>query len=160
MNELNTIINMAIALSKSWGKEISHLDIKFDSERDDYGANLSLDEITCYRIHGDGSVDALREPVPEKPPFIKELEETPAKPPAEEKPSASAALEGMKIAIDKLEVPKKPKGSTAHKRLDVGKIMALYNAGWNLPKIADEMGVATTTIHYHIKKLRQEGKVK
>jgi hypothetical protein len=37
--------------------------------------------------------------------------------------------------------------------LDVGKVRALVNAKWSVPKIADEMDVSPATIYYHLKKM-------
>lgn len=36
------------------------------------------------------------------------------------------------------------------KELDMGKITALRDAGWSIPKIADEMGVSAPTIRKHL----------
>lgn len=51
--------------------------------------------------------------------------------------------------------PKKPKakpgGRMRKKKLDLGKIAALRNAGWSLEKIADELGCCTQTTANHIK---------
>ena len=64
----------------------------------------------------------------------KEAEEAPEQDPEEEKPF----------------VPKKP--HPTKKKLDIGKIRALKNAGWSLKKIAEEMGVASPqTIANHLK---------
>lgn len=38
------------------------------------------------------------------------------------------------------------------KPFDTGKMIALLRAGWNVPKIADEMGVSEPTIYNHMKK--------
>ena len=49
--------------------------------------------------------------------------------------------------------------STQKKGIDTGKVIALYKAGWSHDKIADEMGISKTTVHYHINKYykKQEG---
>ena len=50
--------------------------------------------------------------------------------------------------------PKKDAASkkqTTKKELDMGKVKALRKAGWTLEKIADEMGVSTSTIANKLK---------
>lgn len=39
------------------------------------------------------------------------------------------------------------------KELDVGKVKALHDAGWSLPKIADEMGVSVPTIRTRLREM-------
>lgn len=41
------------------------------------------------------------------------------------------------------------------KLLDMGKVVALRNAGWSMKKIADEMGVSEGTIWNNLKKLEE-----
>ena len=36
------------------------------------------------------------------------------------------------------------------KTVDVGKLIALYNAGWSVAKIADELGVSTRTVYNYL----------
>ena len=105
---------------------------------------------------------------------------------AESEETASEAMEGMKKAVEELKVPHKPKEEPAKeepegqqspedleeekpeeapeagrkKGIDKGKIAALHNAGWNIAKIADEMRVSYATIQYHLKKLKEQGKIK
>lgn len=47
----------------------------------------------------------------------------------------------------------KPEKKSRGKKLDDGKIMALYRAGWNIAKIADEMKVSSPTIRSRIKQM-------
>ena len=73
--------------------------------------------------------------------------------------------EALKVAlialIDGLDTPKpkaepkpkaKPKATPKRKKFDTGKLKALLDGGWSIPKIADEMGVDASTIYYHMKK--------
>ena len=69
------------------------------------------------------------EPAPPEP--APELEEDPEEPPAKKPKSVPGAR------ID----------------LDMGKVMALKNAGWNIAKIADEMGVSKSKIYNELKSL-------
>ena len=43
------------------------------------------------------------------------------------------------------------------KALDVGKLVALHNAGWPVAKIADELRVTERTVYAHLQKMREEG---
>ena len=54
---------------------------------------------------------------------------------------------------DSLPAGKKPK-----KAVDVGKLIALHNAGWPAAKIADELRVTERTVYAHLQKMREEGK--
>jgi len=54
----------------------------------------------------------------------------------------------------KAEKNKKEQKSSGRKPFDVGKMNALLQAGWSVPKIADEMGVSAPTVR---KYMRQEG---
>lgn len=36
------------------------------------------------------------------------------------------------------------------KALDVGKLVALHNAGWPVAKIADELGISTRTVYNYL----------
>lgn len=54
----------------------------------------------------------------------------------------------------KAEKNKKEPKSRGRNPFDVGKMNALLQAGWTIPKIADEMGVSAPTIR---KYMRQEG---
>lgn len=51
----------------------------------------------------------------------------------------------------------KKQDSKVNKPLDVGKVMALYNAGWNIRSIAEEMGRSYSTIRNCIDKHRADG---
>lgn len=44
-----------------------------------------------------------------------------------------------------------PKGNSAKKNIDKGKVMALYKADWTMTKIADEMGCSVSNISRIIK---------
>ena len=50
----------------------------------------------------------------------------------------------------------KPKAS-AKKKIDTGKLQALYEAGWPVPKIADELGCSDKAVYYHLNKLDVKG---
>lgn len=52
---------------------------------------------------------------------------------------------------------KKTEPKKKRKPFDTGKMRVLLEGGWDVPKIADEMGVTTQTIYAHMKK---EGLVK
>lgn len=43
-----------------------------------------------------------------------------------------------------------PPGKKAKKTVDVGKLIALHNAGWSVAKIADELGVSTRTVYNYL----------
>ena len=49
-----------------------------------------------------------------------------------------------------------PKKST----FDVGKLSALWKAGWSIPKIADEMGVSEPTVRKYLKQIGAKETVK
>lgn len=46
------------------------------------------------------------------------------------------------------------------KKIDVGKLKALRNAGWSMKNIAVEFGVAESTIYNYLKKLEEDETVK
>lgn len=55
-------------------------------------------------------------------------------------------------AVQNQKVPKsKELPNSSRKPIDRGKILALYNAGWSGPKIADEMKCSTGTVYNVIK---------
>lgn len=57
------------------------------------------------------------------------------------------------------EEPKaEPKAETkrGRKPFDMGKLKALLDGGWSVPKIADEMGVSDQTIYNKMKKLEAD----
>lgn len=43
-----------------------------------------------------------------------------------------------------------PTGKKAKKTVDVGKLIALHNAGWSVAKIADELGVSTRAVYNYL----------
>lgn len=43
-----------------------------------------------------------------------------------------------------------PTGKKARKTVDVGKLIALHNAGWSVAKIADELGVSTRAVYNYL----------
>ena len=46
--------------------------------------------------------------------------------------------------------PDSPPGKKAKKTVDVGKLIALHNAGWSVAKIADELGISTRTVYNYL----------
>ena len=52
-----------------------------------------------------------------------------------------------------LEKPKKQGGPKKEVPTDVGKIGALYKAGWSMAKIADEMNLTDASVLYHLRKM-------
>lgn len=53
-----------------------------------------------------------------------------------------------------------PKEEAKRKTVDLGKVFALYNAGWSQKKISEEIGFSPVTVNKAIKRLREEGKIK
>lgn len=51
----------------------------------------------------------------------------------------------------KEDKPKTVKTTKKRKTVDVGKIHALRNAGWSITEIADEMGLALSTVSRRLK---------
>ena len=178
MKSINTIVNIATALSKSYGADISELNIKYN-EYDITQADLHLEGYCEYafKITGDGEVTILLE---EKttPDFIEELdikedfeakrkqaidkilkkdEEARLKISEElSTQTAAEAMASMKAAVDNLDIPKKPKKRSK----DTGeKILKLYNQGWTKVKMAEELGIGLSTVNYHIQSLRDKGKI-
>lgn len=86
------------------------------------------------------------------------LKEEAGKETTEPEETASEAMEGMKAAVDSLQVPKKPKTEKRPKDRHE-KILKLYNQGYTKAKMAEELGIGISTINYHIQKLRDEGKI-
>lgn len=188
MNELMTIINLAIALSKSYRVDITRLDIRYDEEEDKTQAYLHLDghDNPDYKISEDGAVEVVKEkaqPAEESglfnpPTFSKDErqqaidmicrkeEEARRKLLAEMPPKTVAeALGSMKASINDLKVPTKPKALTVvpegRKRPKdrQEKILKMYKEGWTKVKMAEELGVGLSTINYHIQALRKKGKI-
>ena len=56
------------------------------------------------------------------------------------------------------EEPEKQDNQGKRTKLDIGKVMALKNAGWSAAKIADEMGTTAqniySAVHYHKKRMQ------
>lgn len=46
--------------------------------------------------------------------------------------------------------PPPPTGKKPKKTVDVGKLIALHNAGWPVAKIADELGVSVRTVYKYL----------
>lgn len=55
----------------------------------------------------------------------------------------------------KKEEPKKEETKKGRKPFDMGKLKALVDGGWAVPKIADEMGVSEQTIRNRMKQLEE-----
>lgn len=72
---------------------------------------------------------------------------------SEKKPVNFPPAEEMKKAVKK-KVHKK----ACSNRVDGGKIIALYKAGWKVAKIADEMRCNPQTVYNHINKWKEEQK--
>lgn len=56
----------------------------------------------------------------------------------------------------KKEEPKKEETKKGRKPFDMGKLKALVDGGWAVPKIADEMGVSEQTIRNRMKQLEEQ----
>ena len=54
------------------------------------------------------------------------------------------------------EEPKKEEAKKGRKPFDMGKLKALIDGGWAVPKIADEMGVSEQTIRNRMKQLEEQ----
>lgn len=52
--------------------------------------------------------------------------------------------------------PVKAEKAVVKREIDDGKIRALKNAGWSVPKIADEMKCSEVTIYSHLKKMSEK----
>jgi AraC-like DNA-binding protein len=63
----------------------------------------------------------------------------------------AAIREGFKLLKEQAA---KADAAKSSKKIDCGEIMALYNAGWSVPKIADEMGISKS---YTYKIIKEEG---
>lgn len=77
-------------------------------------------------------------------------------PDAETNEAIKLAMIALVDGLDEAE-PAKPKAKPGPKKgtkrkFDTGKLKALLDGGWSIPKIADEMGVDSSTIYYHMKK--------
>lgn len=81
------------------------------------------------------------------PPAAKDREEIPAvllRTAPQEAPQEAAPAEDKK------------KGGRKKIKLDLGKVGALYRAGWTIAKIADEMGVGSSTIQRALAQIQEE----
>ena len=56
----------------------------------------------------------------------------------------------------KKEEPKKEEAKKGRKPFDMGKLKALVDGGWAVPKIADEMGVSEQTIRNRMKQMEEQ----
>lgn len=70
------------------------------------------------------------------------------------------AVETKDAPADPEESPKqaegKKKGGRPKQKLDLGKVGALYKAGWTIAKIADEMSVGSSTIQRALAQIQEE----
>ena len=48
---------------------------------------------------------------------------------------------------------------TGRGKVDVGKVIALYKAGWSMSQIADEIGCTNSVITYHVNKAIEAGEL-
>lgn len=63
-------------------------------------------------------------------------------------------------ALANAPTPEDPKPKkTAPKKIDHGKIIALYKAGWSVAKIADEMRCSDQTVRNHITQAQAGGEI-
>jgi len=74
-----------------------------------------------------------------------------------EPPTAEDGGEAPQKGGEPSEAEKPKKSPPKQKGLDRGKIKALHDAGWPASKIADEMGVSTKAIYYHLRQILYEG---
>ena len=156
MNELKVITTLSEALSKAYAADIIRLDIQFNNKKDCFIGHLILGE--AHTLEGLGEFSICEDGTVTRIESLKEfLIRTPEIHP-EPEGTASEAMEGMKAAVDSLEVPKKPKTEKRPKDRHE-KILKLYNQGCTKAKIAEELGIGLSTINYHIQKLRDEGKI-
>ena len=61
---------------------------------------------------------------------------------------------------DKTEPKQAKKPGPKKSTFDVGKLSALWKAGWSIPKIADEMGVSEPTVRKYLKQIGAKETVK
>ena len=71
--------------------------------------------------------------------------------------TAAQVLRITKTIVEepKVEEPKKEEAKKGRKPFDMGKLKALVDGGWAVPKIADEMGVSEQTIRNRMKQLEE-----
>ena len=84
-------------------------------------------------------------------------EPTPSAPEPEDSTPVPSALTHQDYGIP-VDDEEDDRGKPIRKNIDKGKVKALRRAGWSINKIADEMGVSTATISYHLKKMESEAK--
>ena len=68
-----------------------------------------------------------------------------------DEPEQTEPVEEKKEPVQKAPA-KKPKNAAPKKELDWGKAKACFDAGWDLAKIADEIGCTVAGVKYHFKK--------
>ena len=76
---------------------------------------------------------------------------------AEEKPAEVAEPKAVeeKAVMETKEKPEPPKPeATNKKQIDVGRIKALYKAGWTGKRIAEDMHIAESTVCGYLKKIK------
>lgn len=109
---------------------------------------LSVADLMGALTHGgtlyvdDGEPDEAAEPEPYPDEMIDEPEEP------EELPKGE-----VMDAVDSLDRMVNGEKKAKRSKLDEGKMLALYRAGWSAAKIADEMGCSDQTIYNRIKKI-------
>ena len=59
------------------------------------------------------------------------------------------------VCLMLLPEEKKPEQKKGRKAFDMGKLKALLDGGWSVPKIADEMKVSDQTIYNKMKQLEE-----
>lgn len=77
--------------------------------------------------------------------------------PAEKAPAEVAEPKAVeeKIVMETKEKPEPPKPeATNKKQIDVGRIKALYKAGWTGKRIAEDMHIAESTVCGYLKKIK------
>ena len=77
--------------------------------------------------------------------------------PAEKEPAEAAEPKAVeeKPAMETKEKSESPKPeATNKKQIDVGKIKALYKAGWTGKRIAEDMHIAESTVCGYLKKIK------
>lgn len=166
-SSLKTIVCVAQGLAEGFETTIRRLDISISGPAAEYEGKLYLNHIfnpisgpvVDYIIHEDGNVERALGKKAEN-----EKEEiAPAQ--LDEEISAVEAMEGMKAAVDKLEIPKKPKPLTGKPAIPKSsknrqeRILKMYNQGYTKVKMAEEEGIGLSTINYHIQALREKGKI-
>ena len=67
------------------------------------------------------------------------------------KPAVAASRQKATDA-DAPEKPAASKPAAKREKFDTGKMKALLQGGWSIPKIADEMGVSDQTVRNHMKR--------